>query len=214
MYITMHGYGKKRAQHTRLSRSHSFSRVKPLLLSKCVGSCLLQSLSFKMRAVKGTKQIVVLVINTSMFHNHFEIWLKQKDHCTFVRIFLSQKFIDHQKGSRYWKIFSPICRSEVLNWATQALILSQKMKGKRLFCFLQPNYYFFSSFLAWSKLVIKKSPHAKGLGCACAHPLTTADTYKSILILAYHFRTPDAANDFSLASLKSCLGFTASIFGG
>ena len=62
---------------------------------------------------------------------------------------------------------------------------------------------FLSSFLAWSKLVIKKSPHAKGLNNACADPLNTADTYKSILILAYHFRTPDAANDFSLASLKS-----------
>ena len=117
-------------------------------------------------------------------------------------------------ASKALNCFFSICRSNVLDWATQALILSQKMKGKRLFCFLQPNYYFFSSFLAWSKLVIKKSPHAKGLGCACAHPLTTADTYKSILILAYHFRTPDAANDFSLASLKSCLGFTASIFGG
>ena len=70
---------------------------------------------------------------------------------------------------------------------------------------------FLSSFLAWSKLVIKKSPHAKGLNNACADPLNTADTYKSILILAYHFRTPDAANDFSLASLKSRFCFSSEI---
>ena len=163
---------------------------------------------------------MVLVINISMFHYHFENVIKTKGSLyihqdLFVtKIHWSSKRIKASMASKALNCFFSICRSNVLDWATQALILSQKMKGKRLFCFLQPNYYFFSSFLAWSKLVIKKSPHAKGLGCACAHPLTTADTYKSILILAYHFRTPDAANDFSLASLKSCLGFTASIFGG
>ena len=165
--------------------------------------------SFKMRAVWERKQIVVFVIKLPCF---FTILIFIMSKTMKKESFVTKIHWSSKKGSRHY--FFPICRSEVLNWATQALILSQKMKGKRLFCFLQPNYYFFSSFLAWSKLVIKKSPHAKGLGCACAHPLTTADTYKSILILAYHFRTPDAANDFSLASLKSCLGFTASIFGG
>ena len=42
--------------------------------------------------------------------------------------------------------------------------LRRKMKGSRSSSIEEATAAFYSSFLAWSKLVIKKSPHAKGYG--------------------------------------------------